>query len=249
MQTAVLFVVTALLISQEEADPKDEAKKLMNRGNQAFALEDYESALLDFQKAYDTYPSPKILLNLAETHRALENWTQAVLHYERYLVDASQEDEMVGQVETRVSELNDKVGRLEFSVGEGVEILIDDDEITGTKTVVTPGQHLVTVKSEGHHDFIRMVSVAAGETATVDVQLEPLPAPAVAANDQVTNVQTEPEENEESLTEKWWFWTVTGVVAIAVAGAVVGIALNTGGDDFVPSGELPRGSSAQWERF
>src|SRR5687767_1215055 len=174
MQTAIILL-TALLISQE-ADPKEEAKKLINRGNQAFALEDYESALTDFQKAYDTYPSPKILLNLAETYRAQENWTQAVLHYERYLADAAQDDEMVAQVETRVGELNDKVGRLDFNAADEDEITIGEDEISGTKAVVDPGQHLVTVKRDGHHDFIRMVSVAAGETATVEVEFEALPA-------------------------------------------------------------------------
>ena len=248
MHTAII-VVTALLIAQE-ADPKEEAKKLMNRGNQAFALDDYESALADFQKAYEVYPSPKILLNLAETYRAMEQWTQAVRHYELYLADAKPGDETVGQVEARVSELNDKVGRIELNVpGDDVEILVGEDEITGTKAVVDPGQHLITAKREGYHDFVRMVSAVAGEITTVDIELEALPAPAPTPSERLTEASVEKEENEESLTQKWWFWTVTGVVAIAVAGAVIGVALNTGGDDFVPSGELPRGSSAEWERF
>ena len=54
---------------------------------------------------------------------------------------------------------------------------------------------------------------------------------------------------EQPLTARWWFWAGAGAVAIAVVGAVVGIALNTGGDDFVPGGELPRASTADWERF
>jgi hypothetical protein len=82
------------------------------------------------------------------------------------------------------------------------------------------------------------VTVSAGETKRVEV-LIPQPVP----------VAPPPPVEEESIAEKWWFWTGAGVVAVAVVGVVVGIAVNTGGDDFVPSGELPRSRTVDWETF
>jgi hypothetical protein len=246
MQTAIL-VLTALLITQE-SDPKDEAKKLMNRGNQAYALADYESAIRDFTAAYEKYPSPKILLNLAEAYRAIESWAQAVSHYERFLNEASGTEENVEQVQERVREIEANVGRIEFDAGDDVEITVDEEEITGTKIAVDPGKHLVTARQAGYHDFVRGVDVDAGETEIVEIRLEPLVAPPPPPK--LVEVETEQEDDADTpVTEKWWFWTLTGVVVVAVAGAIVAVSLNTGGDDFVPMGELGTGSSADWERF
>ncbi len=246
MLTAIL-VMTALLAPSQEEDPKEQAKELVNRGNQEFALEDFEGARADFEKAYEIYPSPKILMNIAEACRALGKFGEAVAYYESYLTESNRDTEMVAQVEARIAELEPKIGRIEITA-EDAQITVDGEEVEGNRIPVDPGSHKVIVKREGHQDFERMVSVAAGQTETVVAELEALPSaeptPALA------EVRTEPDEKEdEAITGKWWFWTLIGVGVVAVAGASVGIALTTGGDDFVPTGELPRASLANWERF
>jgi hypothetical protein len=227
-----ILAVSLLLIAADDA--KEEAKRLVNEGNQAFEAGDFAAALLHFQKAYEAYPSPKILVNLGETHRAREDWVQAVLHYERFLRERGPDEHMVKEVESRIAELNEKVGRIEVAA-ENASATVDGEAVEGPLVVVAPGEHRLVVRREGHLEFTRTVSVSAGETERVEVQLVAMAAGGAA--------------DEEAITEKWWFWTGAGVVAVAVVGVVLGIALNTGGDDFVPSGELPRASTANWEPF
>jgi hypothetical protein len=43
--------------------------------------------------------------------------------------------------------------------------------------------------------------------------------------------QVEDDSDEESITDKWWFWTIIGVGAAAVAGTVTAIVLTAGDDD------------------
>ena len=245
MMLTPVFALSILFLSQAD-EAKDEARKLMNRGNQAFALDDYEGALADFQKAYETYPSPKILLNLAETHRALERWAEAVSHYEKFLAEASQDDEMVAQVESRIAELEEKVGRIEIAAEE-VEVTIDGEAIEGSRAVVAPGQYQVIVKKEGYHDFTRMVAVAAGQTETLEVQMEELPS--VAPPPPPLAIETEPKQEDDAVTGKGWFWAGTGAAVLAVVGISLAVAFSTGGDGFVPTGELPRVTTTDWESF
>ena len=93
--------------------------------------------------------------------------------------------------------------------------------------VVVPGDHVVVVRSPGHLDSTQSVAVAPGETLRVEAKLVPVPSPPVEE-------ETLAPVEEESIAQKWWFWTSAGVVVVAVVGVVVGIAVNTGGDDFVP---------------
>lgn len=43
--------------------------------------------------------------------------------------------------------------------------------------------------------------------------------------------QIEDKKDEDSITDKWWFWTIIGVGAAAIAGTVTAIVLTTGDDD------------------
>jgi tetratricopeptide (TPR) repeat protein len=224
--------LTLLLIAAD--DGKEEAKRLINEGNQAFALQDYRSALDSFQKAYDAYPSPKILVNLGETHRSLGNWAQAVSCFEQFLREAKS-DPLAPQIVGLIAELEPKIARIVIDAAD-VEVSIDGERVEGTRIAVSPGRHEVVLRKEGHRDIVRTTTVAAGSMETIAVVLEPV-------------ALVPPPQIEEPIAGKWWFWAGAGVLAIGVVGVVVGIALNTGGDDFVPAGELPPANTSDWETF
>ena len=67
----------------------------------------------------------------------------------------------------------------------------------------------------------------------------PPPEPALAESE--VNAVPEPEP----VTSQWWFWVGGGALILAVVGVSLGFALRSG-DDFVPSGELPRMSTTEW---
>jgi tetratricopeptide (TPR) repeat protein len=131
-----ILAVSLLLIASDEG--KEEAKRLLNLGNQAFEAGDFAGALAEFEKAFQAYQSPKILVNLGEAHRALENWVQAVLHYERFLNESPPDEPMIPQVESRIAELNAKVARIELA--ETASATIDGTPARGV-VVVAPGAH------------------------------------------------------------------------------------------------------------
>lgn len=245
MLTTIL-ALTTLLVTAPADDPKAEARALVARGNKAFALGDHAGALSDFLAAYASFPSPKILLNVAESYRALGEPVGAVRNYERFLAESADPGDLVTEVQARIGELEGEVGRIEITGLEpGAQAEIDGTPWrAGAPLAVVPGSHRVTATAERFQAFEEEVTVAAGERATVEIRLVPMevapapPPPAVAVT--VTE--------EPGLHERWWFWA--GLGALVVVGVTAGVvAATTGGDDFVPMGDLPRQRVADWQRF
>jgi hypothetical protein len=81
------------------------------------------------------------------------------------------------------------------------------------------------------------------------------PEPEVPAPELTPSISAEPvpalvapaPSDEPALYERPWVWVVTG--ALVTAAVVVGVAATTGGDDFLPSGELGSTSTGEWQQF
>jgi hypothetical protein len=238
-----------LAIAQVAAgDPKQEARNLLNRGNEKFAGGDHAGALADFLAAYEAYPSPKILLNVAEAHRAMDDAVRAVDAYERFLEEASDPGEIEDEVKARIAELASRIGRLTITGDPDAVVLIDGAPPRGNAAVVAPGLHRVVATRDGHVDFVREVDVSAGKAETVEVTLAPMAdaTPPIDAPPVVVPIET---TVEPPITETWWFWTAIVGGAVVVSAVIAGVAVSTGGDDFVPMGELGRSRTSEWESF
>jgi len=70
--------------------------------------------------------------------------------------------------------------------------------------------------------------------------------PSISAEPSPALVARAPSD-EPALYERPWVWVVTG--ALVTAAVVVGVAATTGGDDFLPSGELGSTSTGEWQQF
>jgi tetratricopeptide (TPR) repeat protein len=83
------------------------AKRHYDRGQKLFALQKFEEALDQFQKAFDAKPIPDFLFNIGQCHRNLGDYDAAIFSFKRYLKldpEASNRE----QVEELISELEDK---------------------------------------------------------------------------------------------------------------------------------------------
>lgn len=245
---------------------KQRAKTLLDEGNAFFAKGAWEDALLRYELAYEAYPSPKILLNMAEAHRSNGAPEKAVRNYERFLTDArdSSKDEVKKQVRDRIAELEGSIGRVSVdSPVSETQLEIDGDPVGGAplnRYAVSPGEHELRAEAKDREPSTRSFTVSAGATVAISVEFGDVEeASSIAAvsdadpgserPELVPSVETSPSAatDEGGLTSKWWFWAGLGAVVVTVA--VVGVAASSGGDSFVPTGELGRTSTSEWERF
>ena len=121
---------------------------------------------------------------------------------------------------------------------------------------VEPGTHEIIVEAEGHATYKRWVTAEADRPTLVHVELLPVttevpsralpPTPADSAPELILPEQAPVAGAHPAWYERWWVWTLAGVVLVGAGAVVVGAA--SGGDDFVPGGELPRSSTADWSQ-
>lgn len=254
---ALLVASIAAHAQGDDEGDKTRAAKLLDEGNALFASKRYETALKRYEAAYAAFPSPKILLNLAEVTRELGLADQAADYYERFLAEAGDgvDPKHRSFAEHRVAELEVGLGRIAIEGPAGLDVRLDGKP-RGALPIppkrVTPGRH--TVEADG---FTEDVTVRAGHVATVripDERTPEVPLVAVPAPAEVTPAIAPPpppieraEDDTGTVLGTWWFWTSVG--ALAAGAVVVGIAASSGGDDFVPGGELGRVSTADWTSF
>jgi hypothetical protein len=155
------------------ASPK-EAAKHFSRGVSLYGEADYRAALVEFERAYELAPNPAVLYNIGQTHFQLQSYAAALLTFERYLAEAPAGARHRADVEQAVETLRARVGKLAIATTPpGAEILIDD-EVVGTTPLPQPvlvsiGRRRVVAQLPGQPAQARLIDVAAGDTATVQL--------------------------------------------------------------------------------
>jgi len=77
--------VTARGAYAEGESPTRIAKRHYDRGQKLFALQKFDKALEQFQKAFDAKPIPEFLFNIGQCHRNLGDYEAAIFSFKRYL--------------------------------------------------------------------------------------------------------------------------------------------------------------------
>lgn len=242
---AIVFVVSSAIHSErlhaqaDSSDARAQARILLDEGNTLFVEQRYEDALRRYEAAYKLFPSDKILLNQAEAHRALGRADRAVLKYERFLqhADPTVIEAVRAQIDARLKELMPQIARVTVKVkgATGAEVTIDEVVVElGASVPVMPGLHRVAASLQKHATAVREVEVVAGQAEEVVLEL-------------VLLTSQPPPPDAFSLGDvPWWVWA--SVAAVVVTGMTVTVASTTGGDDFVPGGELGRSGTSGWQR-
>lgn len=239
---AVLFAVFAVSpnVSQAQAwtpkpptsaTPDDrslqEARKRYQKGIELYEEEgDVAGALAELQRAYDLAPAAKILYNIGQVARSGREYVTSLRAFEAYLVHGGKEltPDRRSAVEAEIRTLRGLVSVLKVTTDrEGALILVDDIEM-GTSPLapfqVGAGVHRVVVQL-GAASATRKITVAGGDTSTVDVPL------GLGAGGGVEPPAPPPEAPSEPAasggTPLYWIgWVVTGglVAGAAVTGSI-----------------------------
>ena len=85
---------------------------------------------------------------------------------------------------------------------------------------VAPGKHELHIAVPGYLQETRELQIDAGQEQTLDITLNPVPAPVV--------------QEDKSIFARWWFWTAVG--AVVVGGVAAGVVASQG-PKHVPAGD------------
>ncbi|MDQ3364819.1 MAG: tetratricopeptide repeat protein [Myxococcota bacterium] len=105
------------------------AKRHYDRGQKLFALQKFDAALEQFQKAFDADPIPDFLFNIAQCQRNLGDYEAAIFSFKRFL-KLDPEAENREKVEALIAELEEKVdaGNTErLGLGKRQQARVDDE--------------------------------------------------------------------------------------------------------------------------
>lgn len=200
-----------------------EAGERFDRGVTFYDEGDFGAALAEFRRAYELTGHWGVLYNLGQVSAALNRNVDAVRCFEDYLESGGGEIDAArrAEVEQRLRELRSRLATLTVTVDvDGAEVLLDD-EIVGTTPLPEPiyvaaGPHVVVARHPEHGSERRSLTLASETAETVAFDLaRPVVEPPVAPP---------PVEEQWSIADQWWFWTVLGVV-VAGGAATAGVLL------------------------
>lgn len=178
---ACLLFVAPLRVGADApaaADREDEAARHFQRGVELFKEQSFRPALGEFQRAYEIAPDPRLFFNIGRVQVKLSDYLSAARSYERYLNEGGQQvpPDRRARVEEELIALRARVGRIGVTSDRaGAEVLLDDVKVGSTPLasalLVNPGRHLVAVRAGDGATNTRVVEVAAGDVALVELSL------------------------------------------------------------------------------
>lgn len=199
----------------------DDAMVRFERGVQLYEAENYEAALAEFSTAYKLSKNYKLLYNIAICQMATHDYVAASESFRSYLADGGAE---VG--EPRRKDVQERLGKLGLMLARvrvtsnapaGTVLSVDDRPVgklplTEPLTVKT-GRRQFTINVAGR-TTTKAVDITSGDTATVELALEP----ALAEGPATTKGSAPADAASAGPSFPWPLWAVTGVLA---GGAVV----------------------------
>jgi tetratricopeptide (TPR) repeat protein len=231
-QTIALAAIGLALLSGTTAAAQDaeaQARDLFKQGIDQFDQQNFEDALVAFQKADQLNPSWKLAFNIGQCQAALKRYGLAIEAFERYLAQGGDEvpDDRRSKVLDELSQFRKMVGGVKV-VGQDDVVVVIDEIVRGSTPMnqpilVTAGvqHHIKLVKQE---EVIKtLIETVRGES-TLEIDLSdtapaPAPAPIPAETDEGDEPAAVPEDESDGISPAW-FWVGLGATAVFAGGAV-----------------------------
>jgi hypothetical protein len=138
----------------------------------------YDAARVQFERAYELAPSYRILYNVGLVQKQLNDFVGALRAFERYLAEGAQE--IPAERRTEVQKLIETLQGITASVRVQINVpdaeISVDDAVVGKSpmaapVVVNPGRRKFSAKRAGKLPDAKVITVASGDRATVDLSL------------------------------------------------------------------------------
>ena len=255
-------------MQSQPTDLKKEAAELINKGNSKFRTGEMKKALALYDAAYRVFPSPKLFYNLGETHLALGNTVEAANLFERFLTESEldRRTPLRQAAERRRLELSKTLAAMTIRSSDADAEFSVDDQVLGRLPVdrffyLSPGVYTLNVTKPGFVPHTQKIELRAGDWQSFEVTLvaQGLPrvptvkppvreAPLSPSADLFaqTSARASSDDEDEGVTDKWWFWVAViggvGLAAGATALIVDGVQFESG------NGTLGSTSTDEWEQ-
>jgi tetratricopeptide (TPR) repeat protein len=165
------------------ADPMDEARERLARGEGLYDAGDHEGALAEF-RAIDRLLEghamrPLAVWNMARAAERLFRYDEAIALYERYVAAPEPGARYVETAREKLATLASLLGTLEIEVRfeppaeSAAELWIDAHEVEGPRVRVPGGRHVVEARGAGRLSARREVEIVAGRSERVVLVLSP----------------------------------------------------------------------------
>jgi hypothetical protein len=199
----------------------DEARQRFQKGVQLFKEYSFEAALAEFRKAYQLAPSYRVLYNVAQVHYELHNYVDALKAFRQYLNEGGADvpAERRAQVEADIRKLEGRVGYLEVvaNVDSG-QVSVDDVPVgmlpMKSPILVNPGVRRVSVNKPGFGTSARNVTIAGGDHAKVEVELNEAIASRVPRDEAAKGPGKGSSRPERPRTAMWISLAATGALGV-----------------------------------
>jgi len=165
-------------VALDDMTDRQRAGTRFRRGVEFYANGDYRAALIEFQRAYEVAPNYRVLFNLGQASFQLHDYAEAKISFEQYLEEGGDEisEDRRTEVALELETLSQYISTLDVVVNiEGAEILVDG-QVVGVSpldrpAVLSVGRREIVVSLEGYGPVTRVVDLAGGEDASLEIEL------------------------------------------------------------------------------
>ncbi|MEM1034549.1 MAG: tetratricopeptide repeat protein [Myxococcota bacterium] len=210
--------------AERDGDGGGDQKKAaehFRRGKELYDEGDYDAALVEFKRAYETSPNYRVLFNIGQVQYQIGDYASARDTFTRYLdeagnrIDANRRD----TVRRDIQKLSARVALVRVTVNEpGATVTVDDvargDAPFDAPLSVSAGRRKISATKEGYSSDEAFVEVAGGDEIDVALRLREL-APGGGtgdgrAPDPTATVGQGSDDDEGGLIDApWEAWTIT----------------------------------------
>jgi tetratricopeptide (TPR) repeat protein len=194
---------------------RDEARARFARGIELFDDKEFERALVEFERSYELSSSYRVLYNIGRVNMELHRYARAVKAFERYLADGGEEipETRAEDVKRDLKTARARTAKLLVRVKQPEsEISVDEAPLATSPmdvpALVDSGSRRINVRKQGFQEASRLVTLAGGDSMTVDFDLEP-----TARFERIVVPSTE----EPNRTPMWLSWGVAGAFLAGTA--------------------------------
>ena len=203
---------------EAKVDAKTDAARHFKRGLELFDDNDFQGALIEFQRAYQILPTYQVLYNIGQVRFQLQDYAGALKSFERFLTEGGDKvpADRRAELERDIAKLRARVATVEVTTARGAMIYVDDVAM-GTAPLSAPlqvssGRRRLRAVVAGSPPSEKILELAGGDSTRIELPIE------IA-----TTVSTNPSPNDAATSSSppWALWGVAG--ALAVGTAVTGI--------------------------
>ena len=192
-------------------DQETESQRHLNRANQAYDEHALETALAEYQAAFQLCGSAMVLFGIAHSEAALGHDAAAARDFGRFLDEAHDaEEELRKDAAGKLRELSAGLTVLDLGGAiDGGTVWVDGRAVDGWSggmpIYLSPGGHTLRVEGGPAGPFERVLTGTRGGHLRVEVPYAAAALPTVA-------------QPVAPVRRRWWLWA--GIAGLLIAGAI-----------------------------